>query len=286
MADIGVSPRNGWGFDHLERPTTDKTDGCTIVFRKGRETYGYWVKPQSDLMSSKLRSIVLSVSKGELDMPHLTGSEQEDVWSAMCKVGTVLTETDEREDTARWVEELLDATTPLRDYTLEPDGAKRYEALMALRARGEFRRPDARAFVNGNGEPWLARPIRFIDNETGEQWLRAGETIHVHPLGVWRRAVVVGGAQGAPRANRRPGEVLPAPLPTTPEGAAVPADSGAPRAPRGRSGRRARGRHRGAGDERKRTREAPLGALPLNRRLLPRAYMSNTDRLYVRVLRK
>ena len=174
---LAFVPEDGWRFDRFARETTDKTDGCTITFRKGRETRSYWIKPQSDLMGPRLRSIVLSASKGELDVPHLTGGEQEDVWSALCKVGTVLLETDEREETTAYIERMLDATTPLRDYTLEPDGGRRHEALIALRNCGEFGHPEARALLNGNGEAWLPRPIRFIDRETGEQWLRAGETI-------------------------------------------------------------------------------------------------------------
>ncbi len=173
---VAFKPEQGWQFDAFVRATTEKTDGCSIAFRKGRETRAYRFKPQSDLMGSKLRSMVLSVSKGELDMPHLTGSEIEDVWAALCKLGAVLTETDEREETTRWMEQILDVASPLRGYTLEPDGKRRHEGLVALREQGEFGHPEARALLN-RSDTWFPRPTRFVDRETGEHWLRAGETI-------------------------------------------------------------------------------------------------------------
>jgi hypothetical protein len=47
---------------------------------------------------------------------------------------------------------------------------------MAIRAGGEFTRPDALTLLRpGGDEHYQQRPTRFIDSETGEQWLRAGE---------------------------------------------------------------------------------------------------------------
>ena len=170
-------PDDGWSLDAFERPTTEPNDGCSITFRNGRDIVTYRFKHQSDLMGPKLRSMVLSVSSGELDMPHLTGSEIEDVWAAMCKLGSVLTEYDERDETRKWIEQMLTGTVPLTGRTLVPDG--RWDALMAIRAQGEFTKPDAMALLSAarnETDQWLRRPIRFIDCQTGEQWLRAGET--------------------------------------------------------------------------------------------------------------
>jgi hypothetical protein len=174
---LAFRPEEGWRFDVFERPTTEPSDGCSITFRNGREVVSYRFRHQSDLMGSKLRAMVLSVSDGELDMPHLTGSEIEDVWAAMCKLGHVLTEYDERDETRKWVEQVLTQSIPLTGHTLVPDG--RWNALMAIKTHGEFTKPDALALLNAyrnEGNTWLSRPIRFIDCQTGEQWLRAGET--------------------------------------------------------------------------------------------------------------
>jgi hypothetical protein len=71
------------------------------------------------------------------------------------------------------MQQLLDVASPVRGKTLVPDG--RYEALMALKALGEFTRPDALTLLRGS-EDWQRRPARFIDEQTAEQWVRAGET--------------------------------------------------------------------------------------------------------------
>ena len=128
-------------------------------------------------MGPKLRTTVLSVAQGELDMPHLTGSEIEDVWAAMCKLGSVLTDHDDRDDTRKWVEQMLEATKAMTDHTLVPDG--RRDALLAIRAHGEFKYLDAKALLSARRDdnPGLLHyPIRFVDCQTGEQWLRRGET--------------------------------------------------------------------------------------------------------------
>ena len=165
-------PDGGWCFDTFERPTTDPNDGCSITFRNGRDIVNYRFKHQADLMGTRLRSMVLSISKGELAVPHLTGSEIEDVWAALCTLGSVLTEYDERDEMRKWVEQMLAATIPLNDHSLVPDS--RWDTLMAIRAQGEFTKPDAlalqNAYRNDNGA-WLRRPIRFIDRHTGQQYL-------------------------------------------------------------------------------------------------------------------
>lgn len=177
---LAFRPREGWRFHVFERPTTDPGDGCSITFRNGRETYSYRFRRQSDLMGNRLRAMVLSVSKGELDMPHLTPGEAEDVWAVMCKLSVVLTDWDDRDETRKWAEQMLDDTVPLTGFTLVPDG--RRDALMTIKGEGEFRYADARALVNATGRREdnysvpLKRPMRFVDSQTGEQWLRLRET--------------------------------------------------------------------------------------------------------------
>jgi hypothetical protein len=174
---LAFRPDDGWSFDAFQRPTTERTDGCSIAFRNGRETVTYRFKRQGDLMGQSLRATVLSVSNGELDMPHLTGSEIEDVWAGMCKLGRVLTDYDERDETRKWVEQMLDATEALTGYTLVPDG--RRDALLAIREHGEFKFLDAKALLSARRDDnpaLLSYPIRFVDCQTGEQWLRMGET--------------------------------------------------------------------------------------------------------------
>ena len=170
-------PEQGWHFDTFERPTTEPNDGCSITFRNGREAVTHRFKRQADLMGPKLRPMVLSVAQGELDMPHLTASEVEDVWAAMCKLGSVLTHYDERDETRKWVEQMLESTEALTGYTLVPDG--RRDALMAIREHGEFKYLDAKALLSARRDdnPALLRyPIRFVDSQTAEQWVRMGET--------------------------------------------------------------------------------------------------------------
>jgi hypothetical protein len=166
------NPPEGYRFDTFDRTTKQKSDPCSITFRNGRDTRTFRFGTQGDLVGSKLRSMVFAVGDGDLDMPHLTGSEIEDVWAALCKAGRVVVEIDDREETTKWLQQLLDSSSPLRGKTLVPDG--RHDALMAIKSQGEFTRPDALSLVRG-GEQWQRRPIRFVDEQTGEQWLRAGE---------------------------------------------------------------------------------------------------------------
>jgi hypothetical protein len=165
-------PPEGYRIDTFDRHGRQRADPATLGLRNGRDTLTYRFMAQSDLQGARLRSTILAVSDGELDMPHLTGSEIEDVWAALCKLGKVKTEVDERDLTRKWIEQLLDHATPLRGKTLAPDG--RHDALMALRHQGEFTKPDALALRDRKDD--FRRPVRFIDAQTSEQWIRAGET--------------------------------------------------------------------------------------------------------------
>jgi hypothetical protein len=95
---------------------------------------------------------------------------------ALCKLGRVLTEHDELQQTREWIEAMLPVTLPLFGHTLVPDG--RHAGLMALRAAGMFGKQDALSLVRGvtDHDHYQQRPVRFVDDQTGEQFVRAGET--------------------------------------------------------------------------------------------------------------
>ena len=166
-------PPEGYRVDTFDRHGRQDADPATLMLRNGRDTLTYRFTTQAALQGRRLRRTVLSVADGELDMPHLTDSEIDDLWAALCKFGKVRAEVDERDETLKWIEQLLDVAAPLRGKTLVPDG--RHDALMALRHLGEFTRPDALALKDRREEA-LRRPVRFIDAQTNEQWVRAGET--------------------------------------------------------------------------------------------------------------
>lgn len=163
----------GYTLQTAERLGRDLKDPCVLIFANGREEpKRFRVKQQKDLTRNP-RMTLVSLSDGWLDVPHLTPSEIEDYWSALCRFAAVLTEFDEVDQTREWVEAMLPSTMPLNGYTLVPDG--RHDALMAIRHAGEFRKPDAQQMLRGD-ERWQQRPCRFIDSQTGNQWIRPGET--------------------------------------------------------------------------------------------------------------
>jgi hypothetical protein len=172
---LAFAPRPGWRVWDFSRAGRQKADPCSVVLRNGRETVTFRFNHQAELWGRDMRAIVLAVTEGKLRPPHLTGGEVEDVWAALCILGTVTSEYDELSETHKWIEQLLPVTTPLMGHTLVPDG--RHDGLMALKAMGEFTRPDALQLLRGGeGQQWQRRPVRFVDKQTGDHYLRAGET--------------------------------------------------------------------------------------------------------------
>jgi hypothetical protein len=192
---VAFAPAEGWQVDTFDRAGREKRDPCSLVVRNGREHFTYRFRNQGDLHSAQLRAVVNGVSDGELAMPHLTPGEIEDVWVALCRLGRVLSEHDDRAEAIAWMEQLLTASVPLRaqtGQTLAGDNPARHDALMAIRAQGEFQREHAERLLRpgGKGDLWLRRPVRFIDLN-GSQWVRKGETatfvrwvLGVEPLAV------------------------------------------------------------------------------------------------------
>jgi hypothetical protein len=170
---LAFRPLKGYKLQGFERLGREKNHPATLTFRNGREDRTYRFGRQGDLAGRNMRTVVLAVTDGELQMPHLTGSEIEDVWAMLCTLGRVATEHDEVDEAREWIEALLPVTLPLVGYSLVSDS--RHDALMALRHAGEFTRGDAEALRRGGDERYQQRPARLIDSQTGEQWLRAGE---------------------------------------------------------------------------------------------------------------
>ena len=101
-------PAKGFEFEAFDRSSVRKADPCTIVFRNGRERRSFRFERQADLQTPALRGVVAGISAGWLDMPHLTGSEIEDVWVGLCKVARLLSEYDDRETAMKWMQQLVD----------------------------------------------------------------------------------------------------------------------------------------------------------------------------------
>lgn len=169
-----LRPPEGYTVHGFERTGRDPQDAAYLVVANGRDSLTYRFRHQSDLIRTP-RTTVVGVTDARLNVPHLTGGEVEDLWTALCRLGTVLSEHDESDEAREWVEQMLKATMPLQGHSLVPD--TRHDALMALRHSGEFSKGDALAMMRpGEDQRYLQRPTRFIDAQTGEQWLRAGET--------------------------------------------------------------------------------------------------------------
>jgi len=163
----------GVEFEVFDRSSVRKTDPCVVRFRNGRERHTFRFDRQADLQGAGLRAAVVGASSGFLNMPHLTATEIEDVWVALCRLARVMTEHDALDEATNWLHNLLDESRPLAGHTLASDG--RHNALMAMRAQGQFTRRDAERLVKGE-EGWMRRPIRFVDEQSGAQWLRSSET--------------------------------------------------------------------------------------------------------------
>jgi len=169
-----LRPPLGWTVQAFERTSREPKDAALLFVANGRETRRFRFRQQSDLTKTP-RTTVVGLTDGWLNVPHLTGTEEEDLWVALCRLGRVLTEHDEADEAREWLEQMLPMTLPLTGHSLAKD--KRHAALMAIKATGEFTKGDALSMVRpGESNQYQQRPIRLIDSDTGEQWLRVGET--------------------------------------------------------------------------------------------------------------
>jgi hypothetical protein len=180
---LAFRPPAGWRIESFERSGTKRDQPCSLMVINGREHRKYRFRAQGDLVS-RLRTSVSSVSNGMLRMPHLTMSEIEDVWAALCTLGRVLDEQDEPEQARDWIRRFVEVTKPLLGYSLVRES--RHDALMALKQAGEFALLDALAIKRAPVDAWPRYPVRLVDEQTGENWVRAGEaaTFLRHIVGV------------------------------------------------------------------------------------------------------
>ena len=182
-----LKPPEGWTVQTFERFGREGREPAALHVANGREARAFRLKQQRDV-TTKPRVTLVSASDGWLDVPHLTAGEIEDVWTALCRLGQVLSEFDEVDQTREWVETYLPVTLPLFGHSLVPDS--RHDALMAIRAAGTFGKGDALAILrNDDDQRFAQRPTRFVDASTGEQFVRPGElaaylryTVGVEPL--------------------------------------------------------------------------------------------------------
>lgn len=167
-------PPKGFEFEKFNRASVRKSDPCSLTFHSGRDRRTFRFDRQVDLHGNGLRSAVVGITGAWLDMPHLTANEIEDVWVGLCKLAIVMSEYDVRDEATKWMHQDLDeCASPLTGKTLAAfDG--RHDGLMAIRRQGEFVRRDAEQLAKGI-EGWQRRPMRFIDDQTGEQYIRSGE---------------------------------------------------------------------------------------------------------------
>jgi hypothetical protein len=166
-----LRPPAGWHLDTFERFGDGRDEACALTFVDGGDRHRYRIRAQRDL-STRPRTILAEISNGVLRVPHLTPTEVEDVWVALCAFARKLDEPDELEQAADWLRLLLDACDVLDRYSLRPD--ERHDALMALKRRGEFTRLDALTVIH-DPSIWPQRPACLLDRLTGEYWVRAGE---------------------------------------------------------------------------------------------------------------
>jgi hypothetical protein len=170
---LAFRPPQGWSVAGVERAGREETDPCALIVQNGREAKRFRFAQQRKLATTP-RQAALAVSDGWLAVPHLTAGEVEDVWAALCTLGRVLSEHDEIDEMRASIESMLPATAPLSGHSLVPDG--RHEALMAIKQAGQFMKGDALQLLRGAEDRYQQRPLRFLDSQTGEQWLRVGET--------------------------------------------------------------------------------------------------------------
>ncbi|MGZ4185018.1 MAG: hypothetical protein ACXVSF_06495 [Solirubrobacteraceae bacterium] len=181
-----LSPAPGHRIDRFLRHGRQRTDACEIVLvTPGGDRRSIELGEQRHLSSpNSLRATVIAATDGLLRPERLTQAELEDIWVALVALATVTAQQSEKGDTREWLEQTIDAATPLTGFTLT--GAGRPDALAALLGR-KFDYHAARHLLDARkDEPSPPRPTLLIDAQTGEQWMRVGDlgTYWRHVLGV------------------------------------------------------------------------------------------------------
>lgn len=171
-------PRPGWTVQEFERTSAgDLTQPCTLVVANGREVARYRFRSQLELASAaRLAVAVPAVTKSDLRPPHLNAraGEGDDIWAALCRLATATIEQDELEQAREWAESLLGVARIIENFSFA-NAADRRDALMANHAASSFTRLDALSIVKHPEDVWPRKPVCFLDRESRELWVRAGE---------------------------------------------------------------------------------------------------------------
>lgn len=172
---LAFKPQDGFEFETLER-STRPVDPCTLIFRRGTEHRRFDFDHLADLVGPRLRTSVYTAAGGFLRMPRLSPPEREDVGDALCLASNAEDSYNERDETRKWIERLLEHTSPMTVPTLDEMPGK-LDALLTVLRSGEFGQGDALILAGrGRAEEFPRRPVRIIDQQTGTQWLRSRET--------------------------------------------------------------------------------------------------------------
>ena len=172
---LAVRPPAGWQVHDVQFAGRHEIDPCVLTISNGRERETFRFDQQRKL-EIRPKSTLLRVSGGLLGRGVWSKPTVEAFWEALTRLGEVLTEYSELDETTKWMEHLIDATEVLVGFSLVPD--HRHDGLMAMKYRGEFKRTHALALTRPMEDHARAhKPVRFIDRETDFQWVRAGEAL-------------------------------------------------------------------------------------------------------------
>ena len=183
--NLAFNPRNGAEFDNIVRHGRGLSDPADVIFRAPAGNVLTYRFPEQRALAkpTNLRSSIVALTDGMCRPPHMTPAEAGDVWAMICTVAAVDAEQDAVADFAEDLEHYLRVCETEGRYSLTQP--YRYDALLALRARGTFERRHASLMASVTDEhQWTRRPIMLIDKATKDRWIRVGE------LGVYLRHVV------------------------------------------------------------------------------------------------
>jgi hypothetical protein len=171
---------DGWRVALAERHGPHSTDPMTVfIERNGHPNVA--VRFDSQRTASKpgeLRAAFSEATRGVARMRHPSGPQASDFYLMLMALAHVTEQAVIADTTYDWCQGFIETATILE---LSFDHERRYDSLLALRARGEFDGRRARAYING-GLPEGQQHVVVLDPE-GVTWCRAGEFI------TWVRAM-------------------------------------------------------------------------------------------------
>ena len=114
VADPGAQPAAGLEGEGFERAGRQRRDPATLRLRNAEGgQVAYRFTEQRELATAgSLRAAVYAACDGVCRVPSLTKPELEDVWAALCMLGEVLANQDDRDEAREWVEGHVRSPTP------------------------------------------------------------------------------------------------------------------------------------------------------------------------------